>query len=429
MNNKQIMYDCDKGYVLEIGPPGATCVGGKWRPLELPQCLLGQHPRLRFNRRKRRKRSVEMRHQRLTALMKEYRNIARKLRQYEYELEGNPSAIQDDPSKSDERRELLKAYKLTRPQKRSLNEDIIDKAYTKYYQYIKQKYQNYVKRLLGYRNQASFLPRFGNERILTKSLQLPDSRRYNSYPLHLSVTQGREGKLRSTEMMNFNEAPPIALQGSFMARIPLPNIYEKSNYNLYHFTNEPTLNDYDYFIDSIGSNHQQNDKKDSFAAKGSSLSAGITHSKQQQHATVKNTTDYINQLKSQIIRRRRDTSELAQKDSSTSSASSFSNNTTALIPSANSEDSEDIAGGGRKKVRDPCEDLDWDSFANITTIRPGKVPGRSAVGIILLLECNAGFKLNLKGENTTARCIRGIWKPETPKCISGKSMKYSRILL
>lgn len=54
MNNKQIMYDCDKGYVLsEKGPVGATCVGGLWRPFEMPECLPGLHPRLRWNRRKR----------------------------------------------------------------------------------------------------------------------------------------------------------------------------------------------------------------------------------------------------------------------------------------------------------------------------------------------------------------------------------------
>ncbi|XP_057654247.1 sushi, von Willebrand factor type A, EGF and pentraxin domain-containing protein 1 isoform X8 [Diorhabda carinulata] len=52
-NNKQIMYDCDKGYVLAEGPPGATCIGGHWSPKELPLCLLGQHPRIRWNRRKR----------------------------------------------------------------------------------------------------------------------------------------------------------------------------------------------------------------------------------------------------------------------------------------------------------------------------------------------------------------------------------------
>lgn len=54
MNNKQIMYDCDKGYILsEKGPVGATCVGGLWRPTVLPQCIPGLHPRLRWSRRKR----------------------------------------------------------------------------------------------------------------------------------------------------------------------------------------------------------------------------------------------------------------------------------------------------------------------------------------------------------------------------------------
>lgn len=54
MNNKQIMYDCDKGYILnERGPVGATCVAGLWRPTELPACLPGLHPRLRWTRRKR----------------------------------------------------------------------------------------------------------------------------------------------------------------------------------------------------------------------------------------------------------------------------------------------------------------------------------------------------------------------------------------
>ncbi|XP_074036911.1 hig-anchoring scaffold protein isoform X1 [Leptinotarsa decemlineata] len=52
-NNKQIMYDCDKGYVLAEGPPGATCIGGHWSPKQLPKCMLGQHPRIRWNRRKR----------------------------------------------------------------------------------------------------------------------------------------------------------------------------------------------------------------------------------------------------------------------------------------------------------------------------------------------------------------------------------------
>ncbi|KAL1454321.1 hypothetical protein WDU94_010593, partial [Cyamophila willieti] len=49
-NNKQIMYECEKNYVLSSGPPGATCVGGHWSPAELPKCSLGQHPRIRSKR-------------------------------------------------------------------------------------------------------------------------------------------------------------------------------------------------------------------------------------------------------------------------------------------------------------------------------------------------------------------------------------------
>jgi hypothetical protein len=36
-NNKQIMYECNRGYVLADGPPGATCIGGRWSPKQLPR--------------------------------------------------------------------------------------------------------------------------------------------------------------------------------------------------------------------------------------------------------------------------------------------------------------------------------------------------------------------------------------------------------
>merc|ERR1719204_1056990 len=55
-NDRQIMFDCDKGYKLAIGSAqGATCVDGVWSPSEIPVCLPGYHPTIKWleNRRKR----------------------------------------------------------------------------------------------------------------------------------------------------------------------------------------------------------------------------------------------------------------------------------------------------------------------------------------------------------------------------------------
>jgi len=53
LNDKQIIYECDKRYYLS-GPPGATCVHGRWSPDVLPKCIKGSHPPslLTENRRK-----------------------------------------------------------------------------------------------------------------------------------------------------------------------------------------------------------------------------------------------------------------------------------------------------------------------------------------------------------------------------------------
>lgn len=160
-----------------------------------------------------------------------------------------------------------------------------------------------------------------------------------------------------------------------IGKIPLPNLYDNSQYSTLRRTNEPMLmesNSYNYVVDTPSRNFK-----------------------------TMNDSDFIEQLKAQIIRKRTKRNSSYPTDSDTDATEQYDNKE------------------GRKRLRGPCEDLVWDSFANITVIRPGKVPGRNSVGIILALECNAGFKLNIKGENATARCIRGIWKPETPKCISG----------
>ena len=43
--NRQLTYECDKGYLLK-GPPGSTCLNGEWLPSELPKCVSYNYPPL-----------------------------------------------------------------------------------------------------------------------------------------------------------------------------------------------------------------------------------------------------------------------------------------------------------------------------------------------------------------------------------------------
>ncbi|XP_050718385.1 uncharacterized protein LOC126999691 isoform X2 [Eriocheir sinensis] len=49
-NDRRIRYECNKGYYLSSGPPGATCVAGKWSPSAMPSCSPKLHPRVRWTR-------------------------------------------------------------------------------------------------------------------------------------------------------------------------------------------------------------------------------------------------------------------------------------------------------------------------------------------------------------------------------------------
>ncbi|XP_021948742.1 sushi, von Willebrand factor type A, EGF and pentraxin domain-containing protein 1 isoform X2 [Folsomia candida] len=58
-NNRQIMFDCEKGYVLADGPPGKTCIKAEWSPkAETPRCIASQHPNFRWVRSVRSARSI-----------------------------------------------------------------------------------------------------------------------------------------------------------------------------------------------------------------------------------------------------------------------------------------------------------------------------------------------------------------------------------
>ncbi|XP_023331995.1 sushi, von Willebrand factor type A, EGF and pentraxin domain-containing protein 1 [Eurytemora carolleeae] len=48
-NDRQIMFDCNKGFILSFGSPqGATCIGGTWSPETVPVCIPENHPHIRW---------------------------------------------------------------------------------------------------------------------------------------------------------------------------------------------------------------------------------------------------------------------------------------------------------------------------------------------------------------------------------------------
>ncbi|XP_068247282.1 sushi, von Willebrand factor type A, EGF and pentraxin domain-containing protein 1-like isoform X1 [Palaemon carinicauda] len=50
-NNRQIRYECNRGFYLSEGPPGATCIAGRWSPKHLPKCDPKLHPRVQWLKR------------------------------------------------------------------------------------------------------------------------------------------------------------------------------------------------------------------------------------------------------------------------------------------------------------------------------------------------------------------------------------------
>lgn len=175
------MYDCDKGFILsERGPVGATCVAGVWRPTELPQCIAGLHPRLRWNRRKR---AVQMKHHRSQYIQRSHRQLQRRLKDLlgdETKLRSKRS-IPGSPRNNHHHRQIYKKPSSTNRHRwgaiapallrlrRSLHSDQqyirtignvmhreprnshIDPheaAYMKYYERIRQKHRNYISNLL-----------------------------------------------------------------------------------------------------------------------------------------------------------------------------------------------------------------------------------------------------------------------------------------
>lgn len=67
-------------------------------------------------------------------------------------------------------------------------------------------------------------------------------------------------------------------------------------------------------------------------------------------------------------------------------------------------------------TEDPCEPISTEPFVTLEVIKAGRNENQSySPGVVVLVTCGKGYGLNI-GFNTTAKCARGLWKPDYPEC-------------
>lgn len=384
INNKQIMYECDKGYVVKAGsPPGATCVGGSWSPIELPTCILGQHPRLRWNRRRRSAQLHQKRFSRSDYLQKFYRSLSRQF----YNPHGDRTKRLTTFNNPILRFKKFELSNTLRRQRRELSE--VEQAYTQYYEKIKQKYRKYVKNLLNVNRQ-----RFtGPHHIVEDDVHQGPEAVHKYRDIHQTRMNGNS-RDDSTPFLG-----PSKLQTAVATPISIPNINDNiqpvSDDNEYTNTREKYVNnDFDvmnnFWVDrSSGEYDSSQDYK------------------------KQNVSSIIAQLKSQIVRKKR-----SDDDGRKNQRQNRRQNQTAVEEWPDNPDAPK-----RGKPKGPCEPIIIESTMNIEVIRPGRDSTEEySSGTLVKVTCGKGYNLNLVNPNGTAKCVRGRWKPMTPMCLTRKCL-------
>lgn len=76
-------------------------------------------------------------------------------------------------------------------------------------------------------------------------------------------------------------------------------------------------------------------------------------------------------------------------------------------------------------VGKPCEVLVQEIYTKVEIVKPGRDPNTTySHGVVVKMTCHQGYGVNI-GENGTARCARGKWKPDKPHC---RICEYSNII-
>ncbi|XP_045540469.1 uncharacterized protein LOC106717941 [Papilio machaon] len=475
VNNKQIMYECEKGYVLSEGPPGATCIGGHWSPRELPKCTLYQHPRIRWSRRRRSITEPEIRHRRSTYLRQYYNNLRRQTdpnQEYINQLYNKYNHDTQKPTLRHANFKIMKKLDLNLEEDDEMvgsdvgndEENFPTAVYTVY---------NVHGEPIGHRlysYQPVYEPEDEDVVLHEDVAEYEDSGEFDDDSTHITILKG--GLFPDHELATKDDMTSgiNALKHQYFDRYVDKRHKRFSNQNN---TNElkkeididlqsaetsvQTTTDKSKIARSKRNINVEETEREIFTVSPIAKTSGIYHEVTDilKVVPLKLKNDTLNEIGKEMsvipLQNNRTNSTdviniFERRDKRTSRKTDRLNQTTASVPKTGREgkggrtrtQSENLTEGeanldnkngtevgnktengekGKKgRPKSPCEPIESEPYVNIEIVKYGRDPNNTfSSGTIVRVACGKGYGLNLD-TNATAKCVRGRWKPDKPKC-------------
>ncbi|CAH0717600.1 unnamed protein product, partial [Brenthis ino] len=471
VNNKQIMYECEKGYVLSEGPPGATCVGGHWSPRELPKCTLYQHPRIRWSRRRRSISESELRHKRSTYLRQYYNKIRRQsdpsqeqmdelydkynhdnqkptlrhanfklMKKYDVDFEEDDDVIGSDvPSGENFPTAIYTVYNIQ-------GEPIAHKFYS-YQPVYEPEDDDLVHRVDSSEYEDSEDLENDSHITILKGGMFPDHEvetneiseninklKHQYFERYVDKRRKRFLSNKSTENVKTDIDFELNATESNVHSITQVKEHAKSRHK-----RDINIEEFDTQVSTVSQDLKVTSDIDSDLLKVIPLpiSKNITREIGEKEIAVlplqfKNTnstevertdkrekrtsrkTDRLNQTTASVPKTGREGKGGRNRQQSQSSSEDDRNQ--SVETKDGNENGNKTEKGKKGRPKSPCEAIESEPYVNIEVVKYGRDPNNTfSSGTIVRVACGKGYVLNLE-PNATAKCVRGRWKPEKPIC-------------
>ncbi|XP_012545704.3 uncharacterized protein LOC101741571 isoform X2 [Bombyx mori] len=454
VNNKQIMYECEKGYVLSEGPPGATCVGGHWSPRELPKCTLYQHPRIRWSRRRRSIVEPEIRHRR-SAYLRQYYDRLHRTEPTQQNLDQLYNKYNHGNQKPTLRHANFKIMKKSDADfgDPSIGAGIDEENFpTAVYTVYNVHGEPIGHRLYAY--QPVYEPEDGDVLEHNDVVEYQDSDEDDELS-HATIVRGGMFRARDSSENSIDRLKHDYFERYLdkrRKRFLNKHGEEKKEFDDDMEPAESTVETVTKIIEATRRKRNVNvEEHDTDYYPKSTVYSGVANDLQNDLLKVIPLSTYETRWSREMsvgpLQHNETNSTgfgnvLEKRDKRTSRKTDRLNQTTATVPktrkegksgrnlqSASSEEgqSSDIKetaetlgknNATRKKGRpkSPCEPIASEPYINIEVVKYGRDPNNTfSTGTIIRVACGKGYGFNLDA-NATVKCVRGRWKPEKPKC-------------